>query len=140
MIRTAVAISVLLGCVSAQANSPLWVDVGGSSDRASVFIDTANIRFISPRVIEAWVLFDMKAPEPGPDAKNYLSQEQLTRFECISGRYAMVAMTTYPDHRGVGIPIQTWDAGDTALTFQHKVPGSVMDAVMELICALKQPK
>jgi len=139
MLKTWLAIGGFLLSFSAEAKDPIWINVG-TSDHAKISIDAANVRFLTARVIQAWVLFDLTAPEQGPDGRMYQSQKQLTRFDCSSDRYALVSMASYPAAAGAGSPVQNWDSSDAPLSFMHTIPGSVMDAVMSVVCNLKQPR
>jgi hypothetical protein len=130
---------VLLNVAGAAAKEPLWVGAA-ESDKSKVFIDTANVRYLNGHSLQVWVLFDFAAGQLDDSVnKLYMSSKELDRIDCEGDKYANIAWVNYTEPMGHGPAVDSQEIDERVIKYVHKVPGSVLDSVIEFVCSLKRP-
>ncbi|WP_428839948.1 surface-adhesin E family protein [Burkholderia ambifaria] len=122
---------------SSLAHAASWVAVAKSSDEtASIYVDTASIRFSGARA-KAWFLEDnmysLDVPAAFP-ATRYVSSKKLLVFDCDQRTWATTQAVFYDDHAGSGKVVWSWSAGPARLQYVEIVPDTMGEAMLDSAC------
>jgi hypothetical protein len=115
------------------APSARWVRVS-ATDQFIVYVDTATIRGMDTRV-RFWQRSDHAAEVRASGGTAYTRSVYLAEVQCSERRWRTVTGTLYHGEAAVYQYPPTYDA-----TWQYPTPESVLEEIVEFICARTGPR
>lgn len=118
----------------AQARKPAAVFLGSSPD-VSVYVYPESLKMIGPGVVQAWSLYDMKAPTVANNVRLH-SVKSLNAVNCREQRLGILSDVYYEGRAGQGKVVWNGSVELSSVKWQPIVPQSMTELKFDFICDL----